>query len=111
MLSVIKVRSSDELRQSPAHNDAPAWSRAGNEVTAFEAHKTALDTRQRKGAPLALRIVCGVAAKPDEAAGSQPDQSVPPPGDLLDQVRIPEHPVACSSDIRSVIPRYPVTPR
>ncbi len=26
-------------------------------------------------------------------------------------VRIPEHPVACSSDIRSVIPRYPVTPR
>ena len=27
------------------------------------------------------------------------------------EVRIPEHPVACSSDIRSVIPRYPVTSR
>ena len=26
-------------------------------------------------------------------------------------MRIPEHPVACSSDIRSVIPRYPVTSR
>ena len=86
-LRIAKIRSPDELRRSSGSNDSPGWAKAGTEIAAFEAHKTALAARQRKGAPLALRLSCGVAAEPDEAAGSQPHRSAPSPRDLLDQAR------------------------
>ena len=86
-LRITKIRSPDELRRSSGSNDSPSWARAETETAAFEAHKTTLNARQRKGAPLALRLSCGVAAEQDEAAGSRPHRSAPSPRDLLAQAR------------------------
>ena len=65
-IRVTKIKSPDELRRS---------SDAGSELAAFEAYKTATGARQRKGAPLALRLSCGVSKELDRAGGTRTDRS------------------------------------
>ena len=71
-----KVRSPEELRRPFG---------GGTELDAFEAHMARAGARQRKGAPLALRLSCGVPEGLGRTRGAQGDRSAHPPKPLPEQ--------------------------
>ena len=73
-----KVRSPEELRR-------PFGAGAGTELDAFEVHMARAGARQRKGAPLALRLSCGVPEGLGRTRGAQGDRSAHPPKPLPEQ--------------------------
>lgn len=75
-IRVTKIKSPDELRCSFG---------AGSELAAFEAYRAATGARQRKGAPLALRLSCGVSNGLGRAEGTRTDRSAQTPRPLPEQ--------------------------
>ena len=71
-----KVRSPEELRRPFG---------AGTELDAFEAHMARAGARQRKGAPLALRLSCGVPEGLGRTRDARGDRSAHPPKPLPEQ--------------------------
>ena len=71
-----KVRSPEELRRPFG---------GGTELAAFEAHLATSGARLRKGAPLALRLSCGVAEGLGRTRGAQGDGSAQAPRPLPEQ--------------------------
>ena len=72
-LRVAKVRSSEELRRSFG---------AGTELAALEAHLAAAGAGRRRGAPLALRLSCGVSEGHGRTGGVPGDRSARTPRPL-----------------------------
>lgn len=75
-IRVTKIKSPDGLRRS---------SGAGSELAAFEAYRATTGARQRKGAPLALRLSCGASKGLGRAEGTRTNRSAQLPRPLPEQ--------------------------
>jgi hypothetical protein len=78
------------LREGAEPGEGLAWSKAEDDrdyLAAYKAHKTELEARERKGAPLCMQALCVVSPEWVQQAGNLHDPENPRNQQLFDQAR------------------------